>query len=84
MLKRKRASQRGKLSLSKYFQEFDEGDKASLVREHSLKAEFPERFQGRTGVVIGKRGNSYILKIKDHNKEKTFIVRPIHLKKLNA
>jgi len=39
---------------------------------------------GRTGIVIGKRGRSYIVNIKDFNKEKTFIVPPIHLKRITS
>ena len=82
MVKRKKIRTRGKLQLSKYFQEFKEGDKASVVRERSLQSSFPERLQGRTGVIEGKRGRSYVLKLNDHDKEKTFIINPIHLKKI--
>ena len=37
---------------------------------------------GRTGVVEGKRGKSYIIEVNDQNKEKKFIIAPIHLKKM--
>jgi len=84
MVKRKPVRTRGKLRLSKYFQELKEGDSVSVVRDISVGANFPERLQGRTGVVSGKRGNAYVVKIKDQTKEKTFIVPPIHLKKIKT
>ena len=84
MVRRKSIRTRGKIQLSKYFQEFEKGDRVSIVREKSLQVDFPERMQGRTGVVEGKRGNSVIVKLNDYNKEKRFIIEPIHLKKIRA
>ncbi|MBS3076413.1 50S ribosomal protein L21e [Candidatus Pacearchaeota archaeon] len=81
---RKPIRTRGKLQLSKYFQELNPGDSVAVTREQSLQASFPKRLQGRTGVVDGKRGKSYIVKIKDQAKEKTFILEPIHLKKIKT
>ena len=82
MSKRKPVRTRGKLPLSKYFQEFKEGDTVAIVREASVGANFHKRMQGRTGTVEGKRGSSYIVKIKDQNKEKKYLIAPIHLKKI--
>ena len=82
MVKRKAVRTRGKLQLSKYFQEFKEGDAVAVIKEKSIKSSFPARLQGRTGVVEAKRGKEYIIKIKDQNKEKRFIIGPIHLKKI--
>ena len=72
MSKRKPVRTRGKLQLSKYFQKLEKGDKVSIVKEQSLPVNFPERLQGRTGFVEGKKGSSYVVKIKDQTKEKTF------------
>lgn len=82
MVGRKTIRTRGKLPLSKYFQELKEGDKVAVTRERSIPANFPARFQGRTGVVAGKRGRGIIVKIKDQEKEKKFLIEPIHLKKI--
>lgn len=82
MVKRKPVRTRGKLQLSKYFQEFNEGDNVAVIRERSLSVNFPERLQGRTGKVSGKRGKAYIILLNDQEKEKTFIIEPAHLKKL--
>jgi large subunit ribosomal protein L21e len=38
--------------------------------------------EGKTGTVEGKRGQAYIVKAKDLKAMKTFIIKPIHLKKL--
>jgi large subunit ribosomal protein L21e len=82
MLKRKKVRTRGKLSLSKYFQEFKQGDRVAIVREHSQNPKFPKRIQGITGTVEGSRGAAYVVKIKEGNKEKTHIIKPVHLKKI--
>lgn len=82
MAKGKKIRTKGKLQLSRYFQELKTGDSVAVVREASIKSNFPVRLQGRTGVVEGKRGKTYIIKIKDQNKEKKFLVEAIHLKKI--
>lgn len=82
MAKRKKIRTRGKLSLSRYFQELKEGDSVAIAKESAIQASFPERMQGRTGVVEEKKGKSYIIRIKDHEKEKKYIIAPIHLKKI--
>lgn len=83
MLKRKRIREKGKIKFSRYFQNLKKGDKVAVVRELSLKAAFPKSIQGRTGVIEGKRGRSYVIKIKI-GKDKRFIIHPIHLKKLKT
>ena len=82
MVKGKSIRTRGKIRFSSYFQELNEGDFVSVIKEKSLQPSFPERFQGRTGTIKGKRGKAYLVKIKDRNKEKTFLIEPIHLKKI--
>jgi large subunit ribosomal protein L21e len=82
MLKRKNIREKGKVKLSTYFQEFEKGQTVAVVREHSTQPKFPKKLQGRTGKVMGKQGNSYVIKLKDLNKEKTYIIHPIHLKKI--
>lgn len=74
--------EKGKLRLSRYFQEFKEGDRVSVLKDASVDSSFPLRLQGKTGVVEGKRGQAFIVKIKDEDKEKKFIIEPIHLKKI--
>ncbi len=82
MNKRKSIREKGKIKLSRYFQEFKEGDRVSVGRELSLNPKFPKQLQGRSGIIKNKRGKSYIVEIKDLNKQKTYIIHPVHLKKL--
>lgn len=82
MIKRKKIRTHGKVKLSDYFQEFKKGDRVAVVRELAVQPKFPKQLQGRSGVVNGKRGKSYIVKINDLKKEKTYIIHPVHLKKL--
>ena len=82
MVNKKPLRTRGKLQLSKYFQIFKEGDKVAVAKERSTTNNFPGRLQGRTGVVSRKQGRSYMVKIKDTDKEKEFLIEPIHLKKI--
>jgi ribosomal protein L21E len=73
---------RGKLSLSKYFQTFKLGDRVTLSAEPSVqKGMFGRRFAGKTGVIEGKSGKCYKVKIKDIGKEKVILTHPVHLKK---
>ena len=80
----KKMREKGKLSFSRYFQNFNEGDSVAVVIEPSLKASFPKRLHGRTGRIDGKRGRSYIVELNDQEKKKSFIIAPIHLKKIRT
>jgi len=82
MARRKNVRLRGKISLSNYFRKFKENDSVAVKREISVGANFPKRIQGRTGIVKGKKGRAYIVKIKDQAKEKEFIIPAVHLKKI--
>ncbi len=85
MLTHKSLRSKGKLSLTKYFQKFKEGDYVAIVRDLSVQSPgFPKRMQGRTGRVIGKSGASYIVAIKDYSREKKYIVKPIHLQRIQT
>ena len=82
MRKRKQLRTRGKLKLSNYFQEFKEGDRVAVIRELSVNPKFPMQIQGRSGEIKSKRGNSYMVKLNDLNKEKHYLIHPVHLRKL--
>ena len=74
---------KGKISLSKYFQEFEKGDKVNLkVNPAVQKGRFFPRFHGLTGTITGsKKGMCYEVIIKDGGKEKMLFIHPIHLHK---
>jgi len=82
MAKSKQIRSKGKLSFSKYFKKFSDGDVVCVVRDLTLNASFPKRMQGRTGKIVGSRGTNKIIEIKDGNARKTFIIHPTHLKSL--
>ncbi len=82
MADRKSIRTRGKIQLSRYFQELKKGDSVAVISEKALQPAFPKRLQGRTGKVNKRVGKSYSVKIKDQTKEKEFIICPIHLKKI--
>ena len=75
--------EKGKLSLSRYFQEFEAGEMVNLkINSNVQKGQFFRRFHGMTGMITGKKkGFSYEVKIKDLGKEKTLYIYPIHLQK---
>ena len=61
--------------------EYKPGDKVHIKPNPAIWKGMPHRrFVGKTGTVIGKRGKSYIIQVRDGNKIKTIIVRPEHLR----
>jgi len=79
---RKRVREKGKLNLSSYFKNIEDGANVALVADIGVRASFPKRLRGMSGKVAGTRGRFKLVEIKDGNKLKTFIVHPVHLKKL--
>lgn len=79
-LKKERRT-KGKISVSRYMQTFDMGQKVHLILESSLhKGEFHLRFMGKTGTVKGVRGKCYEVAIDDKGKEKMLLIHPVHLR----
>jgi large subunit ribosomal protein L21e len=68
-------------AITKFLQEFRKNQKVVILPEPSSSAGMPHsRFKGKSGEIIGKRGNSYIVEILDGNKVKKLISKPEHLK----
>jgi len=82
MLKHKTQREKGRFSFTRYFQKFQPGDSVAVVKELSLPFSYSKRLQGRTGKVLEKRGSAYYIEIKDIHKPKRYLLRPIHLKKI--
>jgi large subunit ribosomal protein L21e len=73
---------RGKFSLTRYFQKFVEGDKVLLKAEPAIHGGmYFRRFHAKPGVVVGMQGRCYVVKIDDMGKKKLVIVNPVHLRK---
>ncbi|MFC1801479.1 50S ribosomal protein L21e [Nanoarchaeota archaeon] len=79
---KKNYRQKGKIGLSRYFQQFQDGDRVILKAESAVqKGLYHPRYHGLQGMVKGKQGNCYTVDIKDRGKKKIVIVHPVHLKK---
>lgn len=79
---RKGIRQHGMTSVNVMLQQFSKGDKVHIVANSSIHRAIPfRRFHGSTGVVEGKQGECYKVKIKDINKQKIILVHPAHLKR---
>ncbi|MBW2989614.1 50S ribosomal protein L21e [Candidatus Woesearchaeota archaeon] len=79
---RKHSREKGRMSLRRYFQTFNEGEKVFLSVEPSVqKGMYHPRFYGKTGIIKNRAGKCYEVLIKDQSKQKTLIVHPVHLKK---
>ncbi len=80
---RKRMREKGKISIRRFLQSFNVGDKVAIDVEPAYHKGMPfKRFFGRIGEVIGQRGRAYLVRIRDGGKMKTLIVHPVHLKKV--
>ena len=80
---RKNPSEKGKISIRRYFQELKEGSSVCFKAEPAVqKGMYFPRFHGKTGKVVGKEGKCYKVSFKDGNKSKIAVVHPVHLKKL--
>jgi large subunit ribosomal protein L21e len=78
----KSVREKGKIKLSSYFKNIDEGARVAIKDERGVRPTFPLRLRGLSGVVRGKRGKFLEVEIKDGNKLKTFVIHPVHLKVL--
>jgi len=78
---RKSVRERGKISISRFFQTFEIGDKVMIDPEPAVHTGLPfRRFVGKTGTVCGKQGSCYCIEIKNGKKQKVVIAHPVHLK----
>lgn len=73
---------KGKISLRNYFATYNEGDRVILKAEPAIqKGMYHPRFHGRTAEVVSKRGDCYVVKTMDKDKQKQVIVHPVHMKR---
>jgi large subunit ribosomal protein L21e len=78
---KKETRRRGIIPPTRILQSYEAGQKVHIVLEPSIHDGMPHpRYHGLTGTVLGKRGASYMLEIRDGDKKKTIISRPEHLR----
>jgi large subunit ribosomal protein L21e len=74
--------ERGMPPVARVMRTFEEGDSVSIKIEPSIRDGAPHlRFQGRTGIVIGRQGMAYMVRISDGGKEKVILSDAVHLMK---
>jgi len=79
-LLKKEPRERGKLRLSKLLYEYQPGTRVVVKIDPSVQKGMPhKRYHGRVGVVVSKRGQSYVVSVTQGEAVKEIIVRPEHL-----
>ena len=80
-LLKKSPRERGRPGLSRLLYEYREGELVCIdICPNYIETAPHRRYQGKVGVITGKRGRAYIVKIKVGNKVKTIITTKDHLK----
>lgn len=80
---RKKPRERGIHSITRALQHFEEGESVNIVIDSSVHKGMPHiRFQGYTGKIEGKQGESYLVGIDDGKKHKVLIIRSEHLRRV--
>ena len=79
---KKKPREKGKIRIRASLQEYKEGERVILKVDSAYQKGMPyKRFLGKQGKILGRKGKSYVVEIKDGNKQKKVICAPIHLKK---
>jgi large subunit ribosomal protein L21e len=79
-LLKKEPRERGKLRLSKLLYEYQPGNRVVVKIDPSVQKGMPhKRYHGKVGVVVNKRGQSYVVSVAQGDAVKEIIVRPEHL-----
>ncbi len=61
---------------------FEIGDKVIVMQNAAIQKGMPHpRYHGKAGKITEKRGVSYMVAVKDGNKDKSLISRPEHIRK---
>ncbi|MEM3555699.1 MAG: 50S ribosomal protein L21e [Candidatus Micrarchaeia archaeon] len=70
-----------KLTTRAVLRSFSVGDRVCINPAPSQEGLPHPRYRGRHGIVVGKRGNSYVVEVKIGNSTKKLIVSGMHLRK---
>ncbi|MDH5807301.1 MAG: 50S ribosomal protein L21e [Candidatus Methanomethylicaceae archaeon] len=78
-LLRKRIRERSN-PITRILMDYNIGDRVVIKIDPSFVKGMPHRrFHGKTGIIMGKRGRAYIIKVLMGGFEKTIITRPEHI-----
>ncbi|MCK5299626.1 MAG: 50S ribosomal protein L21e [Candidatus Aenigmarchaeota archaeon] len=76
---------RSRTKITDTLKSIDINDRVVIKIDAGIHGGMPHpRYQGNAGIIAEKRGESYLVNIKDKNKAKTLICRPEHLKKIEG
>lgn len=71
---------RERYPVTRSVQEFEPGASVHIRIDPSFHKGLPHpRFEGRTALVMGRRGRAFLVQVRDGQKMKTLIARPEHL-----
>jgi len=77
---RRKPREKGKTGLSKILYEYKPGEKVVVKIDPSVHKGMPHRrYHGKIGVIVNKRGRSYIMNVTQGKATKEIIVRPEHI-----
>jgi large subunit ribosomal protein L21e len=72
--------ERGKTGLSQVLQEYEPDEKVVVKIDPSVHKGMPHRrYHGKIGVIVNKRGRSYVVNVSMGEAVKEIIVRPEHI-----
>lgn len=78
---RKNVRERGLTPITAKLREFPVGARVAVKLDPASHGGMPHiRFQGHTGIVVGKQGDAFLVEVTIGQKRKTLIARPEHLK----
>ncbi len=71
---------KSKVTVNTLLREIPVGQSVQITIDSSIHSAAPHRrFQGKTGLVTGKRGTAYIVDVRQGNQDCTVIANPAHL-----
>jgi large subunit ribosomal protein L21e len=78
---KKSIREKGLPPVSSAIRNFEQGQTVHVDIDSGVHKGMPNpKFHGRTGKVLGQRGNAYVVEVNDGNSVKTIIANPQHLK----
>ena len=73
--------ERGNVGLSRILRDYQPGEKVVVQINSSVHKGMPHRrYYGKIGVIVEKRGRSYVIDVAQKKVMREIIVRPEHLK----
>lgn len=77
----KKPRERGRPGLSRQLYEYNIGDRVCIdICPNYISTAPHKRYQGKIGVIVGRRGRAYEIKIRVGGKEKTVVTTKDHIK----